>query len=96
MAPRKGIESFQEIPNVGPVIASDLFAIGMEMPSDLIGKDPYTLYDRLCRVKGARVDPCVIDIFIAAVRYMEGAPAKKWWHYTAERKQHLENREKKA
>jgi hypothetical protein len=24
--------------------------------------------------------------FISAVRFMEGAPARPWWHYTAERK----------
>ena len=31
-------------------------------------------------------DPCVIDIFISAVRYMEGGPPKKWWEFTEERK----------
>jgi hypothetical protein len=28
----------------------------------------------------------VLDTFIAAVRFMEGAPPHPWWHYTAERK----------
>jgi pathogenicity locus Cdd1 protein len=31
----------------------------------------------------------VLDTFIAAVRYMEGAPKRPWWHYTAERKRRL-------
>jgi hypothetical protein len=36
-----------------------------------------------------RHDPCVLDTFIAAVRYMEGAPNTPWWHYTPERKRAL-------
>ena len=34
----------------------------------------------------ALVDPCMLDTFIAVVRYVDGGPAKPWWHYTAERK----------
>jgi hypothetical protein len=28
----------------------------------------------------------VLDTFMSAVRFMEGAPALPWWHYTPERK----------
>jgi hypothetical protein len=38
------------------------------------------------RITGKRQDPCVLDVFIATVRFIEGAPARPWWHYTAERK----------
>jgi hypothetical protein len=31
----------------------------------------------------------VIDVFIAAVRFMAGEPAKAWWKYTPERKRTL-------
>jgi hypothetical protein len=31
----------------------------------------------------------VLDVFLSAVRFMEGAPARPWWHYTAERKRAL-------
>jgi len=41
-----------------------------------------------------RDDPCVIDTFISAVRFMEGAPALPWWHYTEERKKTLSMRTK--
>lgn len=33
--------------------------------------------------------PNILDVFIAAVRYMEGAPARPWYRYTAERKRAL-------
>ncbi|MGD8812345.1 MAG: helix-hairpin-helix domain-containing protein [Thioalkalispiraceae bacterium] len=38
---------------------------------------------------GRRHDPCVIDVFISAVKYMEGGPPRKWWEFTKERKKKL-------
>ena len=78
-----------DIPNIGPSIADDLRALGIERPAQLVGKDPYALYARMTELTGVAHDPCLCDCFIAAVRFMEGAPPTPWWHYTAERKQHL-------
>lgn len=75
-----------DIPNVGPAMARDLRTLGIELPQQLIGLDPLKMFTDLCTLTGKRHDPCVIDVFIAAVRFMEGAPARKWWHYTVERK----------
>jgi hypothetical protein len=44
-------------------------------------------------VTGERHDPCVLDAFLSAVRFMEGAPKKPWWKYTSERKRELARRE---
>lgn len=79
-----------DIPNIGPAMARDLTLLGIEQPDQLRGRDPYRLYEELCRITGKRQDPCVLDVFIAAVRFMEGAPARPWWHYTAERKATLQ------
>ena len=79
----------QQIPNIGPSIAANLRLIGVLSPQDLLGKDPYTMYDDLCQATGVRQDPCVIDVFIAATRFMAGEPAKSWWNYTPERKRTL-------
>src|SRR5947207_1474280 len=62
---------------------------GIATPAELPGRDPYALYDDLCRLTGQRHDPCLLDTFIAAVRYMEGAPKLPWWKYTAERKREM-------
>ena len=86
---RAEITDLEQVPNVGPAIASDLRLIGVASPGDLLGRDPYAMYDELCRVTGNRHDPCVIDVFIAAVRFMAGQPAKPWWKYTPERKRTL-------
>ena len=86
---RTNVAKLEDIPNVGRSIADDLRLIGFPLPSDLPGSDPYAMYNALCLKTGQRHDPCVIDTFIAAVRYMEGEPKKPWWNYTAERKQKL-------
>lgn len=82
----------EHIPNIGPSIADDLRALGIDAPRQLIGKDPIALYHRMTEVTGIRQDPCLADCFIAAVRFMEGGPATPWWHYTAERKRLLDGR----
>src|SRR5438105_3519448 len=88
-ARRNDIARLEDIPNVGPAIAADLRQLGITSPGELPGRDPYALYDDLCRITGHRHDPCLLDTFIAAVRYMEGAPKKPWWKYTAERKREM-------
>lgn len=79
----------EDIPNVGTSIAKDLRDVGINAPAQLIGRDPYELYRLSNEHRGLRQDPCLADVFIAAVRFMQGEPATPWWHYTAERKQHF-------
>jgi hypothetical protein len=81
----------EAIPNVGASIARDLRSIGIKQPKDLVGRNPYSLYRALCDLTRTRQDPCVLDTFISAVRFMEGAPARPWWSYTAERKKKFAN-----
>lgn len=85
-ANKRPIARLTDIPNIGPAMARDLELIGIQQPDQLLGRDPYQLYDELGRITGRRHDPCVLDVFIAAVRFMAGEPARPWWHYTAERK----------
>jgi len=86
VAQRSSLERFEQIPNVGRATAEDLRLLGFRTPAELAGQDPRALYDRLCERTATRQDPCVLDVLISAVRYMEGAPARPWWAYTAERK----------
>ena len=79
-------DDFTDLPNVGPAIAADLELLGFRHPRDLAGRDPYALYDDLQRITGKHHDPCVCDVFLAVVRYVEGGPKQPWWAFTAERK----------
>lgn len=75
-----------DLPNVGPATAQDLRLLGIHEPSQLMGQCPFTLYERLCSLRGVRVDPCVIDVFISITRFMDGERPRPWWFYTSERK----------
>ena len=86
---RSDVSKFTDIPNIGKTMERDFKLLGLRHPSELAGKDPYLLFNELCRITAKKQDPCVIDIFISAVRYMEGGPARKWWEFTAERKRIL-------
>ena len=86
---RKQLARLEDIPNIGPSIASDPRQLGITAPAELPGRGPYSMYDDLCRITGQRHDPCLLDTFIAAVRFMEGEPKKPWWAYTAERKREM-------
>jgi Pathogenicity locus len=86
---RSNIVELEDLPNVGKSIAADLRQLGIRAPAQLKRKDPYALYARLNRLTGTRHDPCLLDTFIAAVRFVEGGPAQPWWAFTAERKREL-------
>ncbi len=79
-------EVLEQLPNIGPSLAADLRSIGIACPSDLRGQDAFALYRTLCTRTGRRHDPCVLDTFMAATDFMDGAPAAPWWHYTPRRK----------
>jgi len=78
--------ALQEIPNVGPAIASDLLRLGITSRADLVGHDPTALYTRLCQMDGVRHDPCVLDTFSAVVAFANGEPAQPWWFFSRQRK----------
>jgi len=83
---RNSVSRLDELPNIGNAGMADLIFIGITNPKELIGKDAYDLYDTLCQKSGAKHDPCVIDVFLSAIDYMEGGEAKPWWAFTPERK----------
>jgi len=75
-----------DLPNIGSVMAGHLESIGIRSPDDLLGADPFELYQRLCRETGSRQDPCALDVLISVVRFMHGEEPRPWWRYTEERK----------
>lgn len=79
-------ELLEQLPNIGPSLASDLRLLGVQHPRELAAKDAFVLYQTLCDKTGKRQDPCVLDTFMAATDFMRGGPPRPWWTYTAERK----------
>jgi len=81
------VRKFTDIPNVGPAMERDFRALGMEAPQELIGRDPYALYQAMCEHSGTRQDPCVLDTYLAVCDFMGGGPARPWWDFTKARKE---------
>ncbi len=86
---RNRLEKLTDLPNIGPAIAADLRLMGIERPSDLAGQSPLELYHKLSTIKGKRQDPCLLDVLISIIRFMEGEEPHPWWMYTEERKRML-------
>ena len=92
---RETVSRLVDLPNIGKAIAKDLQLIGIDHPRKLINKSPFDLYKELCGKSGQRHDPCVIDVFMSAVHFMEGGDPRPWWSFTNERKkQMIENQGK--
>lgn len=84
---REKVRLLTDLPNIGPAMARDFECMGITAPGQLVGQDPLQLYQALCRKTGSRQDPCVLDVFISVIRFMDGAEPQPWWAYTKERKQ---------
>ncbi|MBS0227856.1 MAG: helix-hairpin-helix domain-containing protein [Proteobacteria bacterium] len=83
---REAVRALTDLPNIGPACAKDLRLLGIEHPEQLVGRDAWDMYEVLCRLTGVRHDPCVIDVFLSIVDFMQGSEARPWWHYTDQRK----------
>lgn len=83
---RNRLSRLEDLPNIGKASAQDLRLLGILTPSDLAGQDPFAMYARLCQMTGTRHDPCVIDVFMSVVSFMEGGEALPWWAFSEERK----------
>lgn len=75
----------QRAPSVGPSIERALLDLGLEGVADLRNRDPDELFDRLCALRGERIDPCVKYSFRCAV-YWASTPNPypellKWWNW---------------
>ena len=92
---RVRVRLLTDLPNVGKATAEDLRMLGFHSPGQLVGECPFTMYERLCRETGRRHDPCVIDVFMSIVRFLEGEPPRPWWEFTETRKNILAGGRKK-
>ena len=74
------------IPGVGPSIAADLRALGIEDPTGLRGKDPERLYSRSNALRGVVQDRCLLYVFRCAVYFASTSRHQpellKWWNWS--------------
>lgn len=77
---------FQQLPNVGPSVASDLLRLGLRNLMDVKKADPEVLLAKLERLAGKQ-DPCVGDVLHSAVWHARNpkAPERPWWEWSRKR-----------
>jgi pathogenicity locus Cdd1 protein len=77
------IRDLRRIPGVGPSIAQDLLDLGVRSVADLEDADPEALYQRLCALRGAHQDRCLLYVFRCAVYFAGPGPHDperlRWW-----------------
>jgi hypothetical protein len=83
---RDKIVKLEDLPNIGIAIANDLRLIEIYEPNQLAGNNPLQMYEKLCKKTGKRHDPCVLDVFMSVVSFMNGESARPWWSFTPDRK----------
>ena len=85
-APRQ----LQDLISVGPAIERDFHLLGIRSVDQLAKQDPRKMYARLERLTGQRQDPCVLDVFHAAVAQARNprlsAQKCQWWYWSRKRK----------
>lgn len=82
---RRPADPLQEIPGIGPSMAIDLRDLGIRQVSDLKGRDPERMYQRLMQIRGGHQDRCVLYVFRCAVYYARTPRPQKrllqWWNW---------------
>jgi hypothetical protein len=77
--------------SIGPKMLEDFEKLGVRTVAQLAREEPEDLYQRLCTLTGQRQDPCVLDVFCAAVaqaRNPDLPPEQcQWWYWSRLRKQ---------
>ena len=80
----------RDLISVGPAIERDFHLLGIRTVPQLAKHDPHRLYSRFERLTGTRQDPCVLDVFHAAVAQARNPrlPVEKcqWWYWSRKRK----------
>ena len=86
---RPAARHLRDLRSVGPATVGDLARLGVTTVEALAACEPQALYDRLCAVSGVRHDPCVRDVFAAAVAQARDpdlpAEQRNWWWWSRRR-----------
>ena len=78
-------DELQTIPGVGKSIASDLRDLNIFKVADLKGKNPLTLHEDLCALRGQKIDRCMLYVLRGAIYFATEKSHEpellKWWNW---------------
>jgi len=86
----KTTRQLSDLISIGPAMLRDFELLGIRSVIQLARQNPQRMYGRLNRVTGQKQDPCVLDVFCAAVAQARNPrlPAEQcqWWWWSRKRK----------
>lgn len=86
----KDTRQLKDLFSVGLKTVEDFHLLGITTVSQLKNQSANLLYEKLCRAKGMRIDPCQHDVFRCAVEQAKNPrldPEKcQWWYWSKVRK----------
>jgi hypothetical protein len=90
----------KDLVSIGPAMLRDFDLLGVHSVAELARQSPRRMYARLNRVSGQRQDPCILDVFRAAVAQARNPrlPAEQcqWWYWSRRRKQRSKEVERRG
>jgi len=76
----------RDLYSIGPAMLRDFELLGIRSVGQLAKQNPKTMYSKLQRLTGQRLDTCVLDTFHAAVAQARNPrlPAEQcqWWYWS--------------
>ncbi len=83
-----------DLRGIGPSILADLHDLSITSVEELSRQDGVKLYNRLCGLRGRRIDPCVLDVFNCSIAQARDpdlpAELRDWWTWSRIRKGELD------
>ncbi len=80
----------KDLVSVGKATLKDFELLGITSVEQLAQQDARDLYQKMCTITGQRQDPCVEDVFAAAIAQAQDPKLPKekcqWWYWSGVRK----------
>jgi hypothetical protein len=80
----------KDLVSIGPIMLENLELLGVTSIPQLSRRNPKRMYEELCRLKRQRLDPCCLDVFVAAVAQAKDPnlpiEQRQWWYWSKVRK----------
>ncbi len=82
---KEAVRELMSVPGIGRSIAGDCIELGIYKVKQLAGRSPEELYEKLCSIKGQKIDRCMLYVFRCAVYYASNKKHDqeklKWWNW---------------
>lgn len=82
-------QELSDLVSVGPAALNDFKLLKISSLNELAKQNAKDLYEKLAHITGVRQDPCVEDVFRAAIEQAKNPhlePEKKQWHYWSKKR----------